>query len=188
MDGIGLQNAARVAYEANTNFVTSEATYQTVRQAWIDAANAVNPAYAASVANAWDAVGVNDEIAYPAFVTSDESFENDVSIPNGWTTSGSGNWTLTSSTGAIGAKSLQSPALANSESASVTYSAATDTGYLSFFARTSSEKGYDELKLYVDGSLKNSWSGENAWMPVTASVGNGPHEFTWTYAKDNTLS
>ncbi len=158
VDGIGLQNAARIAYEANTNFVTSEATYQTARQAWIDAANAVNPAYAASVANAWDAVGVNEEIAYPAFVTSDESFENDVSIPAGWTTSGSGIWTLTSSTGAIGNKSLQSPAIADKESASVTYSATTDTGYLSFFARTSTEKTYDKLKLYVDGNLKNELS------------------------------
>lgn len=158
VDGIGLQNAARIAYEANTNFVTSEATYQTARQAWIDAANAVNPAYAASVANAWDAVGVNEEIAYPAFVTSDESFENDVSIPAGWTTSGSGIWTLTSNTGAIGNKSLQSPAIADKESASVTYSATTDTGYLSFFARTSTEKTYDKLKLYVDGNLKNELS------------------------------
>lgn len=184
VDGIGLQNAARIAYEANTNFVTSEETYQTVRQAWIDAANAMNPAFVASVENAWDAVGVGPEIAYPAFVTNDESFENDVAIPAGWTTSGSGNWTLSTSTGAIGTKSLESPAIGNKESATVSYSATTETGYLSFFARTSSESNYDFLKLYVDGTLKGKWSGENAWMPINAEIGKGSHQFDWTYAKD----
>lgn len=82
VDGIGLANAFRLAYEANSHFLTSEATYQDARQAWIDAANSVNPAYAASVSAAWDAVGVGPEIDYPAFVTSEESFEDSASLPN----------------------------------------------------------------------------------------------------------
>lgn len=155
VDGIGLTNAWTVAYAANSYYVTSDTDYQSVRQAWIDAANSVNPAWAASVANAWDAVGVFEKIDYPAFLTADESFENGTSLPSGWSTdAGTGAWTVTTSTGAFGSGSLVSPDIGNDEVTNVFYDATTESGYLSFHARTSSERSYDFLKFYVDGSLK----------------------------------
>ncbi len=84
VDGIGISNAWQVAYATNTNFLTSSSDYQDARQAWIDAANSINPAWGASVANAWDAVGVFEKIDYPAFVSGDASFENRTSLPSGW--------------------------------------------------------------------------------------------------------
>ena len=111
LDGIGIQNARRVAFETNTHFVTSTTDYKGVRQAWIDAANSINPSYVASVKAAWDAVGVVSDPTI-ALATSDESFENNTSLPAGYTTSllaGSGNlWSVTTATGAWGNNSLVS--------------------------------------------------------------------------------
>lgn len=155
VDGIGLENAWAVAYAANSYYVVSDADYQSARQAWIDAANSINPAWAASVASAWDAVGVFEKIDYPAFLTADESFETGTSLPSGWTTdSGTGAWTVSTSTGAFGSNSLVSADIDNNGSTNVIYGATTDSGYLSFHARTSSERNYDFLKFYVDGNLK----------------------------------
>lgn len=121
----------------------------------MDAANSINPAWVPSVANAWDAVGVFEKIDYPAFLTADESFENGTSLPVGWTTdSGTGAWTVTTSTGAYGNNSLVSADIGDSQKSDVTYQATTESGYLSFYARTSSEKSYDYLKLFVNGNLK----------------------------------
>lgn len=187
VDGIGLTNAFRLAFEANSHFLTSEANYQDARQAWIDAANSVNPAYAASVAAAWDAVGVGPEIDYPASVTSEESFEDSASLPANWTT-GANAWTVASSTGAYGSNSLVSPDIGDSLSARVTYTATTPAGYIAFHKRTSSENGWDWLSFYVDGVLKDRWSGENAWSPSFEEISAGSHVFEWRYAKDSIYS
>lgn len=108
VDGIGIENARRIAYETNTHFVTSTTDYKGVRQAWIDAANSINPGFVPSVKAAWDAVGV---VSDPIFATSDESFENSTGFPTGWNTdiSGSGApWEVTTATGALGSNSLVS--------------------------------------------------------------------------------
>lgn len=189
VDGLGITDAMRVAYETNSHFLTSDATYQTARQAWVDAARSVNPAFVASVEAAWDAVGVNASVEYPAFVTGDESFENSASLPSGWTTdAGTGSWTVSSSTGAIGTKSLVSPNIGNSQSSSVAYSSLTDTGYVTFYSRTSSEHYFDFLTFSIDGVRKDAWSGESAWSPSAYPVGPGSHVFTWKYAKDSIVS
>lgn len=144
-----------MAFATNSNYLTSSSDYQDARQAWIDAANSINPAWSSSVANAWDAVGVFEKIDYPAFITADESFENGTSLPIGWSTdSGTGAWTVTTSTGAYGNNSLVSGDIGNSEATNLTYAATTESGYLSFHARTSSEKNFDFLKFYVDGNLE----------------------------------
>ncbi|MDQ1343620.1 MAG: hypothetical protein QG650_339, partial [Patescibacteria group bacterium] len=83
VDGIDLSNAMRVAFETNSHFLTSEATYQSARQAWIDAANSIDPSFVPSVMAAWDAVGVGPKIDYPVTVTSDESFETSAELPGG---------------------------------------------------------------------------------------------------------
>lgn len=115
VDGIGLAAARLIAFETNTNFVTSTTDYKGVRQAWIDAANSLyptDPSIAASVKAAWDAVGVTADPVV-SLVTSAESFEDDTNLPIGWDTivmtggtmSGEvviGNpWSVTTDTGAL---------------------------------------------------------------------------------------
>lgn len=187
VDGIGINNARQIAYEANSHFLTSSATYKDARQAWIDAANAINPAFVPSVEAAWDAVDVGREPAYSVLSVSDESFENSTSLPANWTTSGTG-WTVSTSTGSFGANSLVSGDINNSEESSVSWQTATHTGSLAFAYRTSSEAGYDFLKLFVDGEQKASWSGETPWTLYSEPITGGNHTFTWTYQKDNVVS
>lgn len=193
VDGIGIENARRIAFETNTHFVTSTTDYKGVRQAWIDAANSLHPtdpSFANSVKAAWNAVGV---VADPilTLATTDESFENSTSLPVGWNTSVSGSgapWGVTTTTGALGNNSLVSGALVDSSSGSVSWSGVTDAGYMTFYWRTSSEARWDTLDFYVDGVNKKSWSGINPWSFYSEAVTSGSHTFTWTYNKDVSLS
>ena len=57
-------------------------------------------------------------------------------------------------------------------------------GEISFYKKVSSESGYDFLHFYIDGSEKNSWSGEVIWSEEYYALTPGQHELRWTYSKD----
>ena len=57
--GIGVTNAAQVAYRALTVYCTPNTDYRAARAAWVAAALDLNPVWATSVAHAWSAVGVS---------------------------------------------------------------------------------------------------------------------------------
>lgn len=88
----------------------------------------------------------------------------------------------------MGSNSLVSPDISNSQSTSATLNATTDTGYVSFFARTSSELYFDKLELRIDGTKVDEWSGTGKWAPYAYPVNNGSHVFEWKYSKDSTQS
>ncbi|MDD2916506.1 MAG: M4 family metallopeptidase [Candidatus Gracilibacteria bacterium] len=197
IDGIGIEEARRIAFETNTHFVTDTTDYKGVRQAWIDAANSLHPtdiSFANSVKAAWDAVGVSGN-PITSFSDVSESFENSTQLPVGWNVSAVGGseaigepWFITTSTGAIGNNSLVSGVLQDNSNASVSWSGVTDAGYASFYWRTSSEAGYDTLEFYVDGERKNSWSGLNPWSFYSEPISAGEHTLTWKYSKDFSVS
>ena len=56
--GIGITNAAQVAYRALTVYCVPSTDYQAVRDAWISAANDLNTNWGLSVEAAWSAVGI----------------------------------------------------------------------------------------------------------------------------------
>ena len=56
--GIGITNARLVAYRALTVYCTTTTDYKGARDAWVSAANDLNPAWVPSVKAAWNAVGV----------------------------------------------------------------------------------------------------------------------------------
>jgi len=56
--GITITNARRVAYRALTVYCDKNTDYKAVRNAWISAAQDLNPTWVSSVKAAWDAVGV----------------------------------------------------------------------------------------------------------------------------------
>lgn len=189
--GIGIQNARRVAFETNTHFITSTTDYKGVRQAWIDAANSINPSYVPVVKAAWDAVGVvNNPII--SLATADESFETNTLLPIGYTTSllyGTGTpWSVTTMTGALGNNSLVSGHISNSSSNMVTWSGVTNAGYIGYYWRTSSEVRWDTLDFYIDGIWLKSWSGLNPWTYYATAITAGSHVFQWAYYKDYSLS
>jgi hypothetical protein len=55
---------------------------------------------------------------------------------------------------------------------------------ISFWARVSSEEGFDFFTVEVDGSEKISLSGETGWRPLTVNIPAGSHTVTFRYAKD----
>lgn len=59
---------------------------------------------------------------------------------------------------------------------------------ISFARKVSSESGYDFLKFAIDGTTKESWSGDVNWSRVSYPVTAGDHTFTWTYSKDQSQS
>jgi len=64
---------------------------------------------------------------------------------------------------------------------------------ISFYERVSSEEGYDYLRFYMDGTQMGEWTGTEAdstyaWTRVAYPVTPGPHDFTWSYEKDVSVS
>jgi Zn-dependent metalloprotease/subtilisin family serine protease len=66
LTGIGVTNAAQVAYRALTVYCTPNTDYRAVRSAWISAALDLNPSWAPNVSAAWSAVGVGALAITPA--------------------------------------------------------------------------------------------------------------------------
>ncbi|MBU4429373.1 MAG: M4 family metallopeptidase, partial [Verrucomicrobia bacterium] len=57
--GIGIDNAAQVAYRALTVYCTASTDHSAARTAWISAATDLNSGWVSAVQAAWDAVGVS---------------------------------------------------------------------------------------------------------------------------------
>lgn len=182
-----MENARRIAFEANTHFFTSTTTYKDARQAWIDAATSIDPNFVDSVRAAWDAVDIASDPML-SLATADESFENGTDLPLGYSSSlllGTGGlWSVSTSTGALGNNSLVSGVIEDSSTTALTWSGVVDPGYMTFYWRTSSEATYDTLDFYIDGVQKASWSGINPWSFYSEAVTSGSHTFTWEYNKD----
>jgi hypothetical protein len=58
-------------------------------------------------------------------------------------------------------------------------------GNITFWKKVSSEQSYDYLKFYINGVLKNQWSGTIDWTQETYAVTPGNNTFKWEYMKDN---
>ena len=50
--------------------------------------------------------------------------------------------------------------------------------------RVSSEENWDFLKFYVDGELREDWSGELDWVSYSFPLTAGTHTLEWRYVKD----
>jgi hypothetical protein len=59
---------------------------------------------------------------------------------------------------------------------------------ISFYYKVSSESNYDYLKFYIDGVMKDQWSGEVSWSQASYPVTAGNHTFKWEYYKDYSVS
>ena len=56
---------------------------------------------------------------------------------------------------------------------------------IKFYRKVSSEIDFDQLKFYVDGTLRGSWSGTSqGWRQESFPIGQGFHTFEWVYQKD----
>ena len=56
--------------------------------------------------------------------------------------------------------------------------------YISFYTLISTELNWDFVHFYIDGALRDSYSGVEAWTYRSYPVNSGIHTFTWYYIKD----
>jgi hypothetical protein len=55
---------------------------------------------------------------------------------------------------------------------------------ISFYAKVSSEDGYDWLHFFIDNVPLGQWSGEMGWLRASYPVTAGVHTFKWWYVTD----
>ncbi len=103
-----------------------------------------------------------------------------------WVFTGNAPWTIDTNESHDGENSARSGVIPGNQSTTmeITLPVAT-AGNISFWLKTSSEFNLDLLRFYIDGVLKQSWSGETPWTQATFAVGNGEHTFRWTYSKNS---
>lgn len=116
-----------------------------------------------------------------------EDFESgDFSDSFNWSAPG---WSVVDTGAYEGTYTAKTNTTGNSQSSSMTVQMNDITaGEISFWVKTSTESGYDELTFYIDNSSKGTWSGETAWQEVSYPVTDGNHIFKWEYEKDYSVS
>jgi len=117
-----------------------------------------------------------------------EDFESGTFTNYPWQFTG-GNWVAT--TGSYnGSTAAKSATITHSQTTSMTVTMNIPVaGTLTFWKKVSSEQNYDFLKFYINGILKNSWSGtSDTWSQLTYAVSAGQNIFKWEYTKDNMVS
>ena len=115
-----------------------------------------------------------------------DGFENGfIDFP--WNFQG-GSW-ITDTVAHEGNFSARSPSIAHNQSSSlmVTMNSPVD-GIISFWKKVSSEQDHDFLKFYVNGQLKNQWSGDQPWSQASYMVQSGTNTYRWEYIKDGSVS
>lgn len=123
---------------------------------------------------------------YPALpsVLAPASYNfDDGLVPAGFTMSGDAAWYIDSATAT---PSLRSGAITDNQVSCFAVTAAATSG-VSFDVKVDSEWS-DRLRLYVDGSQVDYWSGSVAWTAEDFPQTLGAHEYRWCYSKDGSIS
>lgn len=118
-----------------------------------------------------------------------ENFESNNLTTYNWQLSGIANWFTTTESAFEGSYCSRSGDIGNNDSS--TLEIVLDVQFaddLSFAYKVSSEGNYDFLQFYIDGELKNQWSGESGWAEAFYQVDSGMHSFKWVYMKDGYFS
>ena len=133
-----------------------------------------------------------------ATIGPSEVFPPNCQLPAGYSTpNGSEAWVVATDSVQEGTCSLRSPVnLGNGNNARIQITGNFNAGSVSFFARVSSELGWDCFRFLVDGERQNVGSsctdsvnpgiaGEFAWQQITVPTTAGTRTFTWSYEKDD---
>lgn len=120
----------------------------------------------------------------PSLVNFTESFE--VSVAR-WTTPADANagWTAVSDKASNGSKSLRSGAIGHNQKAAVEWFANFNQSTLTFDAWVSSESGYDNLVVYVDGVIESVTTASEQWRTKSVPISAGFHTIKFVYQKDS---
>ncbi len=105
-----------------------------------------------------------------------------------WKSKGDKIWEITDSVKFDGRFSAKSGAIDDEEFSELTIELnALHPDSLSFFIKTSTEKGYDFVEFYIDDELVEDWSGRIDWTFVNYYLSEGFHKFRWIYSRDYSM-
>ncbi|MCF8366119.1 MAG: S8 family serine peptidase [Bacteroidales bacterium] len=102
---------------------------------------------------------------------------------------GNANWTITSSGAYEGTYAAKSGQIGDQQTSELHLSvevANNDT--ISFYAKVSSEAGYDYLQFYINNDMMDEWAGNLGWTKFSYPVQAGEVTFKWVYEKDYSVA
>jgi len=118
-----------------------------------------------------------------------ENFETGNFLTFPWAMDGDGDWVIASSGAYEGSYCGKSGSISHNQNSVILLEydvTAADT--ISFYYKVSSEATYDFFRFYIDGNMRNEWSGEVGWAIARYPVSAGTHTFKWEYDKDYSVS
>ena len=123
----------------------------------------------------------------------DEVFPQDGAIPAGFsqTLGATKSWHVSNDPTAFeGVFSLKTDEIDDGESAGIDFTRLFGGGTVTFHVKISSEPNFDVLQFYVDGVLRQSWSGTAVpgWQTYSTTITGGTHTLRWLYVKDGSVS
>ncbi|MDX9869881.1 MAG: M6 family metalloprotease domain-containing protein [Candidatus Cloacimonadales bacterium] len=130
-----------------------------------------------------DSITFSVQIAGANIDDIDEDFENGHFQDYDWQNESASPWTLVPG-GYQSPNAAKSGSIGNSENSVLEITLNTNFGFIQFYKKTSCETSGDFLNFYVDGVLKDSWSGISDWQRIQYPIANGLHTFTWEYKKN----
>lgn len=114
-----------------------------------------------------------------------EDFESGDFTAFEWQNNSTYPWTTSPMIANTGHYSAKSGSIGHNMSTELSITMNVPSDDVIIFARkVSSEEGYDFLIFSIDGSQKDSWSGQLGWQTVSYPVTAGNHTFTWKYSKN----
>ncbi len=172
--GIGLANAAQIAYRTLTVYCFPYTDYTDIRSAWIAAAQDLNPTWVTSVVQAWEAVGYGKDTVVDLGAALNAPYLT-------WYSGGS-RWYGQSLITHDGVAAAQSGLMDNNSFSRLT-TTFNGSGTLTFWWNVWSRQNYDYLSFSLDNILKARISGIGSWAQCSFTVGAGAHTSKWVYSK-----
>ena len=124
-------------------------------------------------------LNLNPSFAPHAFV---DDFETGNFTKQHWILGG--GWTVQTNHAPYGRYAANSGVTGDGQTNTLTLNVTTRRGIGSFYLRVSCEPGWDNLNFYVNGVLKQSWSGEVDWQRYEFDLLPGANVLSWRYGKD----
>ncbi|MCB9595862.1 MAG: hypothetical protein H6719_24285 [Sandaracinaceae bacterium] len=113
------------------------------------------------------------------------AYDFESGLPGGWTVGATLGWVVDGARFHGGAMAAHSGAIGSSATSTMTASFSFGVAVeVSFWLYTSTESGYDYLRVFVDGVQQNQWSGTTAWTRSSVVLAPGAHAVEWRYVKD----
>jgi len=126
---------------------------------------------------------------YPKVGLIVEDFETGDFTQFEWEFAGNADWTIATDEVYEGSFAAKSGAIGDESTTELklTVEVANDDT-ISFYAKVSTESGYDYLQFYIDNDMQDEWAGEVNWTKISYPVEGGEHTFRWVYEKDYSVA